>query len=93
MEMEIEKEAHILKARHTADNLRNTAKRSLRRLLGIREGESNVEVERIIDAVIGAAVIEVALIQHEMLGPKQESRKDINPPILSIDESVEDALR
>lgn len=48
-----------------ADLQRDEAKRLLRAMFGIRDGESNGTVERIVDCVIGAAMLEIAALQAD----------------------------
>lgn len=53
------------KAREEADKLRHEAKEALNALLKIPEGYSSGAVERFVDCVIGAAVLEIAAIQQD----------------------------
>lgn len=52
-------------AQAKSDELRNEAKRILNSLLSIPEGYGNGQTDRLVDCVIGAAVLEVAAIQQE----------------------------
>ena len=53
--------------RAVADEQRASAKRLLRKLLGIHEGESNGQAEQLVDYIIGAALVEGALMQAEAI--------------------------
>ena len=55
-----------------ADIQRAEAKRLLRGMFGMTEGESNGTVERIVDCIVGAAILECAnLIASAAQKPKQ----------------------
>lgn len=51
-------------AQEQADIQRAEAKRLLRNRFGINDGESDGNVERIIDCIISAALLEMAAIQE-----------------------------
>ena len=55
----------VSKAKQAADVLRQEAKQLIRRLVGFPEGGSNDPVDRIVDCIVGAAVLEVAAIQEQ----------------------------
>lgn len=55
------------RAREAANAQRNEAKQILLRLFGISEGESNGAVERVVDCIIGAVVLESAMMLDEAL--------------------------
>ena len=61
------------KAQEEADKLRSEAKRHLNALLKIPEGYSSGITERFVDCLIGAAVLELAALQHDAhKGPNAE---------------------
>lgn len=48
-----------------ADKLRQEAKRLLLKLFNVPEGFSSGAIERVVDCIIGAAVLEVASLMQE----------------------------
>lgn len=50
-----------------ADKLRHEAKQIILRQFGVNEGHSNGTLERFVDAVIGCAIIETAILQAKAL--------------------------
>lgn len=46
---------------------KSEAMQLMRRMFGIREGESNGIVERIVDCIIGAAILETTIIMTEAI--------------------------
>ena len=50
-----------------ADKLRHEAKVLLKRMFNIAEGESNGNVERIVDCIVGAAILEISDMNSRMI--------------------------
>lgn len=53
-----------MKAKEEADKLRREAKIILSKMFNIPEGYTNMAVERLVDCIIGAAILEVAALQE-----------------------------
>ena len=56
-----------------ADKLRQEAKDLLKNLFKLPKGFSDGRVDRIVDCIISAAVLEIADIHKQVVTPKQES--------------------
>jgi hypothetical protein len=61
-------------AREEMLKLRNEAVQRLRFMFNIKEGESDGTVERIIDCIISAALLEVAIVQRDAMNEMKEGK-------------------
>lgn len=68
------------KAQEAADAQRHEAKVILRRQFGIAEGESNGTIERFVDCIIGAAMLEAVIVINKGMQEQSANRATSDNP-------------